>query len=66
MNMTPAPPFDCWLCCRRIGKTAQHYLLRGAIAQVCCGRCIDKNDAYDEVLVVASRAAMANRLELWS
>ena len=63
--MTEAPAFDCWECRRRIGKTATHYLLRGVIGQVCCGRCIDKHDAYDSVQYMASRAAMAHRLGIW-
>lgn len=63
--MNSAPPFDCWHCGRRIGRTRTHYLLRGVLAQVCCVRCIDKHDAYDAVAHSGTRAGIAAQLGMW-
>jgi len=36
--MKPAPPFNCARCGRRIGKRADHHLIEGHQAPLCC-RC---------------------------
>lgn len=63
-RMNPAPPFDCALCARRIGKTASHYLLSGQ--SVICVRCLDRHDLYDEKSPGAgTRAGIARLLGVW-
>jgi hypothetical protein len=78
-NVKPAPPLDCGICGRRIGKTAGHYLLAGR--QLACGRCIERgrilhgqvypdcaarwHDLLDHLDSTGTRAGIAHVLGLW-
>jgi hypothetical protein len=62
-----APPLDCGVCGRRIGKTTTHVLLHDR--RVICVRCRMHPDprAYDgKVAAMGTRAGIAARLGLWS
>jgi len=60
----PAPPFDCADCGRRIGKTRLHFIVDDH--QVVCMRCRERRDPHwDQKMTAASRAGVANLLELW-
>ena len=61
--MKPAPPFDCALCNRHIGKRAPHYLL--ADRRVICIRCLTRNRLWDDYTTHGSRAGIAHTLGLW-
>jgi hypothetical protein len=76
--MKPAPPLDCSVCGRPIGKKAGHYLLEGD--RLACMRCVEKkalhaeiftdcphawHDLLDHLQSTGTRAGMAMRLNLW-
>lgn len=76
--MRAAPPRDCHICHRRIGKSAGHYLLEGA--QLACTRCVETrslhgqvfpdcphrwHDLLDHLDSTGTRACMAHVLGLW-
>lgn len=76
--MKPAPPLDCAVCGRRIGKTGGHYLLEGD--QLACTRCAENrslhaavfpgcphawHDLLDHLEATGTRAGIAARLGLW-
>ena len=62
--MSPAPPFDCADCGRRIGKTRAHFILDDR--RVICIR--HQTWYYDTGRIAhdfCTRAAAARRLGLW-
>jgi hypothetical protein len=61
----PAPPIDCAICRRRLGKRATHYLLDDH--RVVCGRCYVAGDErlWDQLKSIGSRAGVAHVLGLW-
>lgn len=76
--MKPAPPLDCAICERRIGKTAGHYLLDGG--RLACRRCVETrslhgrvfpdcparwHDLLDHLDSTGTRAGIAAKLGLW-
>jgi hypothetical protein len=68
--VTPAPPFNCHKCGRRIGKTRLHCLVSFAEGAWCI-RCVSAADNYAngfdayEGIKMCTRAAAANLLGLW-
>ena len=70
--MTPAPPFDCAQCGRRIGKARPHFILTvpmlngDRLGHVVCIRHHDEH--YDAGRIrhgFCTRAAAANLLGIW-
>lgn len=75
--MTPAPPFDCHRCHRRIGQRTTHYLIEGD--RVVCSRCLSRDahtdlypgcdvrwhDVLDHQGSPGTRAGIAAHLGLW-
>ncbi|HEY6706076.1 MAG TPA: hypothetical protein VJB61_00580 [Actinomycetota bacterium] len=61
-----APPLDCAVCGRRIGKTRTHFLLNDQ--RVICERCRMRPDPRvydDQVAAMGTRAGIAHVLGLW-
>jgi hypothetical protein len=58
-----APPIDCAICGRRIGKHATHYLLDDR--RVVCGRCLDRHRLWDDLESMGTRAGVAHALGRW-
>ena len=71
-GMTPAPPFDCAQCGRRIGKTATHLILKTPMLVedrmgrvVCIRHHAEHYDAGRLEHGFCTRAAAANLLGIW-
>jgi hypothetical protein len=62
--MTPAPPFDCADCHRRIGKTKPHLILDDRRV-VCIRHHTEYYDAGRIAHGFCTRAAAANLLGVW-
>lgn len=58
-----APPFDCALCGRHIGKRAPHWVLTDD--RVICGRCLEKHNLWNAYKTFGTRAGIAALLGLW-
>lgn len=61
--MTPAPPFDCDDCGRRIGKTSTHLILDDG--RVVCIRHHDEHNDASRITHHASRAWAARAKGIW-
>lgn len=62
--MKAAPPFDCAMCNKRIGKERTHWQIKNRPGLICAA-CLDKHDLYNDIECSGTRAGMAAVRGLW-